>query len=136
MDKITQLQEQLGKLSFLYFQMIRSVHEKSPSLSVEELEKLNETENEKVQEYKKLKDEILEMKKEILKASQEFDNMLDQLEGINLSKEKQLEEIVKLNRENQQKGEELINNMEKCEDLSQRVSNVLTLIAKDKLEYN
>lgn len=136
MDKITQLQEQLGKISSLYFHSIRSIHERTPCLDKEDLENINSSENEKVMEYKKLREELLDFKKDILKASQEFDQMLDELPGINITKDQQFEEIVKLNTENEKKGKELLKSMEKCEDLSQKVSNVLTFIAKDKLEYN
>jgi mediator of RNA polymerase II transcription subunit 21 len=132
MDKVTQLQEQLNFISFLFFNSIGTLQRDAPPIGDKttpsttqqttqqngqpsttqptEQQQQNgpsSTQNDQVDKHEEIKKQAIAFGKDIVQACIDFDKMVDELPGVNLSEEEQIKDMERLDKENEEEAKKL-----------------------------
>jgi hypothetical protein len=130
MDKITELQEQMNKISFLLFNDIGILQRDAPNL-----EEYLKTDEKKYQEEKeKLQTLSKQMGKTLISEFKLFDQLIDELPDLDKTEKQQIEEIKKLNEENEKYSEILKNKAKEAENIVDNSNIALKEILNDKIK--
>ncbi len=120
MDKCTLAQEQLSKISFLFFNSLGMLQKdappKSDTLGIEQT-----------------KQSAKEFAKEIIMASKQFEQMIDGLPGIHQTEEEQKNQIQELDSENRSQLQLLQQELQELNLLASHIRSAIHSMSNDTL---
>jgi len=132
MDKITQVQLLVDKLSTHFFNSVGTIQRDAAPTSLGYSTQLPPPEPAPAGV---VKEQMQMFAREIVSHCKQIEELIDSLPGIEDTEEEQLRKLAELQSENEMLGKQILDKIEEAEQLNSKVGEALHQIAIDKIEF-